>query len=347
MEAHEGIGQLVIELAGDVLIINVLGHAVVDVQQGDGVAGGAHTDVLGQGTVNIDLAGHGDAAAGKAGVDVARLKPELRRESGPALIGKSNILFAALVVLGPVEQGQLKLRHAGQQVGVIVPFAHLGGHVGADVRDARVARMLFVGNEQVKLGVFLDLNTQLIQTLDGGIAGEEVLRARAEGDDFQITHAQNGAGNRHKLGDLVGNFLRRADGILGNIALQMAHAEIVGAVQHTAVRISAAIDHIAVALGCRYEHAGTVKVLGNQRFGCFGAEVAEEYGQRVAACGGDFGHGFLHVVLVLDSGLALVQVSALGGAGGRDGSAAFLAQGDRKTVTADGNDAELDLGNVG
>ena len=127
----------------------------------------------------------------------------------------------------------------------------------------------------------------------------------------------------------------------------MAHAEVVGAVQHTAVRISAAIDHIAVALGCRYEHAGAVKVLGNQRFGCFGAEVAEEYGQRVAACGGDFGHGFLHVVLVLDSGLALVQVSALGGAGGRDGSAALLAQGDGKAVTADGNDAELDLGDVG
>ena len=127
----------------------------------------------------------------------------------------------------------------------------------------------------------------------------------------------------------------------------MAHTEIVGAVQHTAVRISAAIDHIAVALGCRYEHAGAVKVLGNQRFGRFGAEVAEEYGQRVAACGGDFGHGFLHVVLVLDSGLALVQVSALGGAGGRDGSAALLAQGDGKTVTADGNDAELDLGDVG
>ena len=49
VEAHEGIGQLIIELAGDVLIINVLGHTVVDVQQGDGVAGGAHTDVLGQG----------------------------------------------------------------------------------------------------------------------------------------------------------------------------------------------------------------------------------------------------------------------------------------------------------
>ena len=188
-----------------------------------------------------------------------------------------------------------------------MPLAHLGGHVLADVRDARVARMLFVGNEQVQLGVFLDLNTQLIQALDRGIAGEEVLRARAEGDDFKSRTPRMVRANRHKLGDLVGNFLRRADGILGNIALQMAHAEVVGAVQHTAVRISAAVDHVAVTLGCRYEHAGAVKVLGNQRFGCFGAEVAEEYGQRVAACGGDFGHGFLHVVLVLDSGLALVH----------------------------------------
>ena len=33
VEAHEGIGQLVIELAGDVLIINVLGHTVVDVSR--------------------------------------------------------------------------------------------------------------------------------------------------------------------------------------------------------------------------------------------------------------------------------------------------------------------------
>ena len=52
-------------------------------------------------------------------------------------------------------------------------------------------------------------------------------------------------------------------------------------------------------------------------------------------------------MLVLDSGLALVQVSALGSADGRDGSAALLAQGDGKTVTADGDNAELDLGDVG
>ena len=347
VEAHEGVGQLIVKLAADVLVIDVLRHAVVDVQQGDGVTGGADADVLGQSAVDIDLAGDGDAAAGKAGVDIAGLKAELRGEGGPALVGKGNILFAALVVLGPVEQGQLKLRHAGQQVGVVMALAHLGGHVLADLLDAGVARVLFVGDEQVQLGVFLDLNTQLIQALDGGVAGKEVLRAGAEGDDLQVTDAQNGAGDGDELGHLVGDLLSGADRILGDIALEMAHTEVVGAVQHTAVGIAAAVDHVAVTLGGGHEHAGAVEELGNQGFGGLGAEVAQKDGQRVAAGLGHLGNGLLHVMLVFHGGLALVEGNAPGLAGGCNGSAALFAQCDRKAVTADGDNAELDLRNVG
>ena len=36
VEAHEGLGQAVVELAGDVLVVDVAGHGVVDVQQSDG-----------------------------------------------------------------------------------------------------------------------------------------------------------------------------------------------------------------------------------------------------------------------------------------------------------------------
>ena len=46
VEAHKGIGQLVTKLAFDVLVVDVLGHTVVDVQQGDGVAGDADADEL-------------------------------------------------------------------------------------------------------------------------------------------------------------------------------------------------------------------------------------------------------------------------------------------------------------
>ena len=127
----------------------------------------------------------------------------------------------------------------------------------------------------------------------------------------------------------------------------MAHAKVVGAVQHTAVSVAAAVDHIAVALGRRHKHAGAVEVLSDQRFGRFGTEVTEEYGQGIAAGSGDFGHSLLHILLVLDGDLALVEIGALGGAGGSNRRAALLAQRDGKTVTADGDNAQLDLRNVG
>ena len=53
-------------------------------------------------------------------------------------------------------------------------------------------------------------------------------------------------------------------------------------------------------------------------------------------------HNMLHEVAEFED-----VIISCGGAGGRDGSAALLAQGDGKTVPADGNDAELDLGDVG
>ena len=347
VEAHKGVGQLIGKLPGDILVINVLRYAVIDVQQRHGIAGSAHTDVLAQCAVDIDLAGNGDAAADKAGVDIARFKPKLGREGGPALVGKGNIFFAALMRLHPVQQGQFKLRHTGKQVGVVAALAHFGGHIGADLGNAGVIGVFFVRNQQIQLGVFLDLNAQLIQALDGRIAGKEVLRAGTEGDDLQIAHAQNRAGNRHKFCHLIGNFLGSADGVLGDIGAQMPHPQVVRAVQHTAVGVAAPVDHIAVALGGSHIHTGTVKEFGKQRFGRFGTEVAQKYGQRIAARGGDLRHSLLHIGFVFHSGLRLVHGQALGGTGGGDGGAALFAQRNGKAVTADGDNAQLDLGNVG
>ena len=45
--------------------------------------------------------------------------------------------------------------------------------------------MLFVRYQQVQLAVLFYFHTQLIQPFDRRVAGEEVLRARPEGDDLQ------------------------------------------------------------------------------------------------------------------------------------------------------------------
>ena len=62
VEAHEGVGELIGELALDVLLVEVAGHGVVDVEQRDRVLADAHAYILAQRAVDVDLAGDGDAA---------------------------------------------------------------------------------------------------------------------------------------------------------------------------------------------------------------------------------------------------------------------------------------------
>ena len=118
----------------------------------------ARADVLRQRAVDIDLAGHGDAARGQTGIDIARLEAELFRERRPALFSDRDVFARALVALSPVEQRQLKLRHALEHIGVISALAHFILHILADGGNARIARMGLVGNEQIQLGVLLDLH---------------------------------------------------------------------------------------------------------------------------------------------------------------------------------------------
>ena len=120
-------------------------------------------------------------------------------------------------------------------------------------------------------------------------------------------------------------------------------AEVVGAVEHAAVGVAAAVDEVAVALGGGHEHAGAVEVFGDQGLGRLGAEVAEEDDQRVAAGGLDVVDGLEHVLLVLNGDGALVDVAA---AGFDDRLTSGDGQADGEAVAGDGDDAELDFGNV-
>ena len=348
VEAHEGVGELIGELALDVLVVQVGGDGVVDVQQGDRVAGDAHADVLGQGAVDVHLAGDGDAPAHQAGVHIAGLKAELLGEGGPALVGKGHVLPGALVLLRPVQQGDLQLGHALVHLGVVAALAHLLGHVGADLGDAGVVLVGLVGHQQIQLGVLLDLHADLIQALDGGVAGKEVLGTGAEGDDLQLGQADEGAGDGHIVLDHGGDVLGGAHGVLGDVGLQVAHAQVVGAVEHAAVGVAPAVDQVlAGLLGGGGVHDGAVKLLGDEGLGGLGAEVAQEHHQGVAAGGLHLVHGLEHVLLVLHGGLALVDVHALGLAGGHHRGAAALRQGDDEAVPGHRDDAQLYSGNVG
>ena len=123
----------------------------------------------------------------------------------------------------------------------------------------------------------------------------------------------------------------------------MAHAEVVRAVEHTAVCITTTIDHITVALSGCYEHNRTIEVLCNQSLRGLRTEVAEENHQGVAALLLHFSHSLEHIFLVLNCSLTVENLTLILF---YDVLTALSRKRDWKTVTANGNDAELYLWNV-
>ena len=233
-------------------------------------------------------------------------------------------------------------REFTKQVGEVSALAHLLRHILADFGDARVVRVLPVAHQQVELRVFLHLDAQLVEALDRRVAGEEVLGSGSEGDDFEIFDADDGSGDRNKLRDHLRDLRCGAHGVFGDVALELAHAQVVGAVQHAAVGVASAVDEVAVSLGGGHEHAGAVKVLGDQGLRGLGAEVAEEDHQGVAAGGLHVLDGFQHIQLIFDGdGAGIDAFAELG-----DGGAAGFAEGDGEAVAADRDQAELDFRNV-
>ena len=59
MEAHEGIGKFIIELAFDLLLEQACRDRVVNIKQGDGILGDACPDILTQGAVDVHFTGNG------------------------------------------------------------------------------------------------------------------------------------------------------------------------------------------------------------------------------------------------------------------------------------------------
>ena len=150
MEAHEGISQLIIILALDVLIIDLLRNRVIDIEQCNGIVRSTHTDVLRERTIDINLASYRNAAANETAVYIARLETELAWECRPALVSECYILARTLVSLCPVEQCQLKLCHSATEVRIVAAFAHLLGHISANLVDTWVVLVLLVSYEKVE-----------------------------------------------------------------------------------------------------------------------------------------------------------------------------------------------------
>ena len=311
VKSHKCVGERVRILALDILFVQIRGNGVVDVEQRHRVACDAHSYVLAQRAVDVNLAGNRYSARNQTRVHIARLKAECFGERRPAFVRKSNVFARALVLFSPVKKREFKLRHTLVHLGIISSLAHFLCHFLADIGNSRVTRVRLVRHQQIQLRVFLNLNAELVQTFNRRVAREKVLRARAEGDNLQSGKSDERSRNRDKLAYHFCNIFGCSDRVGRDIRFQVAHTEIVRAVQHTAVSVAASADKVvARLLGCRRVHHRSVKILCNKRFGSLGTKVPQEHNQRVAARCFRLIDSLEHIDFVFNRGLALVNVNS-------------------------------------
>ena len=214
------------------------------------------------------------------------------------------------MILYPVEHGDLILCELRQNLGLHVALAELFFHVFDDLRDTRVALVLIERLKEVELGVFFNLNTEVVKRLNGRVAGEEVQRTRAEADDLEALQADDRSCNRHELVNHVRALVSGADRVFRNVNLYIAQLQVVAGVQHAAICVAAAVHEVFCGFfRGRTEHNGAVKVLCKQRLGNFRTEVAKVNDKRVAACVLYVFKCLYHVDLALhDTDRALIDI---------------------------------------
>ena len=191
----------------------------------------------------------------------------------------------------------------------------------------------------------------LIYSADGKLIGKyfNENRTPVEYEDVNpaffkaLVDTEDDASYWYEVCNHLGNFCSCANRILRDVTLQVAHAEVVRAVEHTAVCITTTIDHVAVALSGSYEHNRTVEILCNQSLRSLRTEVTEENHQGVATLLLYLAHSLEHIFFVLNCSLAVENLTFVLF---YDVLTALCRKRDWKTVTANGNDAELYLWNV-
>ena len=201
--------------------------------------------------------------------------------------------------------------------------------------------------EQIELRVLLDLDADVVELPDGSITCEEVLGPRSETDDLQVTDGTDCFRDGMEIGDHVCTVVSVSDRILGDVRLEVAQLQVVARIEHSAICVAPVVEELVACLLSRCDdHRRSVEILDEQRLGCLGTEVAEIYDERIASCRVDILERLLHVDLILDRDLALIDVSVLLLVFSDQRRPPALGQAHGETVSADRHDTDLYLRHI-
>ena len=101
--------------------------------------------------------------AGQARIDVAGDEAEIGFVGRPALVGENAVVRGAEVCLHEFRQGDFVLGQFFQEVGIGVAGAEFLGHVRGHGLDLRRALGLEEDVVEVELGVFHDLDAEVVE----------------------------------------------------------------------------------------------------------------------------------------------------------------------------------------
>ena len=102
VEAHECILQGIGEFVLDILLEEILGNCIVNVQKCYRILADHCADELAESAVNVNLTGNRDSLGSQTAVHIARHKSELGLEGRPAFSGNGHVLPVALMIPDPV-----------------------------------------------------------------------------------------------------------------------------------------------------------------------------------------------------------------------------------------------------
>ena len=124
--------------------------------------------------------------------------------------------------------------------------------------------------------------------------------------------------------------------------MEAPQPDVVAGIEHPAEGIPAAVDQVfACFLGGCCEHDGPIELLGQQGRRPFRPEISEKDDQGIDALVAQLLLGGQHMGLVLDDGLELYDGDLLRPALFRHLNPSLPGQFHRKTVSADGYDAQF------
>ena len=186
VESHKSIFLCIIIFSFDFAVIDRSWNGIVDIQKCNGILADHSTDIFAYSSPDIYFTGNRNSSSCKTAVYIAGNESELCLECRPTFCCQGYIFSGTFMCLYPIQQSDLVLSQFWQDFRLHIAFAQFFLHIFCNFFNTWIPFMFLKGFKKIQFRVLFDLDSQVIQSLDRSVAGQEVLRTGTKADHFQV-----------------------------------------------------------------------------------------------------------------------------------------------------------------